>query len=132
MSSQDIRTCRLEVLCIACGVEANDVAPENARKKFLTDGENPEMIASWKGNVQEESDGDVFVQEGSLLAQYFGHHHELVVMDPDDISIRAICCEPSCEDFVHPQVGVPFPSIEAEATLIMKQWPERRVLRMKY
>jgi hypothetical protein len=62
MDSQDVRTRGLEVLRIACGMEANHVGPENTRKKFFANRENPEMVAGWEGNVQEESDGDIFFQ----------------------------------------------------------------------
>jgi hypothetical protein len=68
-------------------VEPNEIAVKHTKQQLVTDGQDPVDFAAREGSMEEESDLDVFLAISNLLAKHFRKKHEVIIMDPDQVSI---------------------------------------------
>lgn len=72
---------------VVISVETNQVAMQNSEKKLIANRENAIDLATREGSVQEETNFDVLLAVANLFAQHLREQHEVVIMDPNQVSI---------------------------------------------
>jgi hypothetical protein len=68
-------------------VKPNEIAVKHTKQQLVADGEDSVDFAAREGSMQEESDLDVLLTISNLLAKHFREEHEVIIMNPDQISI---------------------------------------------
>ena len=126
-NSQNISASPLEVLCITRSVESDKITAQNSKQKILAHWEDLELITGGERGVQKESDSDGLVHLGSFFAEHCWKEEEVIVMDPDEISVSTVGCKPGCKELIHFLVGFPVVLLESEASLIVEKRPKSRV-----
>jgi hypothetical protein len=72
---------------IVVRVEANQVAVQEAAEQRLADRQDAVDLAAGEGRVQEETNLDLFVRLCDFLTEHLREEHEVVVVDPDEITV---------------------------------------------
>ena len=108
-------------------MEPDKITAQNSRQKVLAHWEDLELIASGKRRVQKESDSDALVHLGSFFAEHDWKNEEVIIMDPDEISVSTVGCKPGCKELIDFLVGFPVVLLESEASLIVEKRPKSRV-----
>lgn len=117
-----------EVLSVRLGVEANRLAAEKTFQHLLPDREHLEHVATGEWGMQEEANRDSFSALGSCFVQHLRQEHQVIVMDPDEISIFDVGRQFLSKTLIDGLVSFPFFLSEANCIgLIMQQWPKRGV-----
>lgn len=68
-------------------VKPNEIAVKYTEQQLIADGEDSVDFAAREGGMQEESDLHVFLAISNLLAKHFRKKHEVIIMNPDQVSI---------------------------------------------
>lgn len=91
--------------------------PVSARKENL-----PVDFTAWKGSMKEPADLDILL---SSLAKQRGQKHQVVILDPDEITILKNFFNGFSEKFVDLLIGFPPLFIERDFTrVVMEQGPK--------
>lgn len=110
---------------IVVRVETNQVAVENTKKQGFSDGQNPVDFATREWCMQEETNLDVLLGGANFLSQHFWQEHQMVVVNPDQISILYIFSHRLCEQAVDILVCFPVRLVEGNLSrVVMKEGPE--------
>jgi hypothetical protein len=97
-----------EVARVALDVEADQVAGEQAAKQLAVPGAEPKDVVGGEGNVHEE--GDPLAERE--LTEVFGNEHQMVVVDPDQLSLACVLGGQPGEALVDLLVALPVPALE--------------------
>jgi hypothetical protein len=68
-------------------VEPNEIAVKHTKQQLVANGKDSVDFAAREGSMEEESDLDVFLAISNLLAEHFRKKHEVIIMNPDQVSI---------------------------------------------
>ena len=101
----------LEIRDVARGVEAHEVAGQHASQDAPIGGQDPIHVVGGEGNVQEERDPGV----GAPSADEFRAEGEVVVVDPDEVSVLDLLEGRLGESLVDGLVDLPIAPIEGHA-----------------
>ena len=126
-NSQNISASRLEVVWVNWRVEPDKITAQNSKQKVLAHWEDLELIAGGERGVQKESDSDGLVHLGSFFAEHGWKKEEVIIMNPDEISVSTVGCKPGCKELIHFLVGFPVGLLESEASLVVEKRPKSRV-----
>lgn len=72
---------------VVISVETNQVAMQDTQQKLIANGENAVDLTAGERSMQEEPNFDVLFAITNLFSQHLRKQHEVVVVDPDQISI---------------------------------------------
>lgn len=89
---------------------------QNSQKELIANRENAIDLATRERSVQEETNLDVLLAVADLFAQHLREQHEMVVVDPDQISILDFLGDGFGEESVGFLVGLPGPLVEGDFT----------------
>jgi hypothetical protein len=109
-------------------VEPNEIAVEHTKQQLVTDGQDSVDFAAREGSMEEKSDLDIFLAIPNLLAKHFRKKHEVIVMDPDQVSILDFFRNGFGKKAVRFLVCLPGRFVECNFTwMVMKKWPQDRI-----
>lgn len=110
---------------IVIGVETDQVAMQNTQEKLIANRENAIDLATRERSVQEETNLDVVLAVANLLTQHLREQHEMVIVDPNQISILDFLSDGFGEKPVGFLVGFPGRLVEGDFTgVVVEQRPE--------
>lgn len=101
---------------VIVSVEANKVAMEDTEQECFSDGQNPVDLAAGKWRVEEETDLNVLLAVTDLLPQHLREQHQVIVVDPDHISVLDISDDCLGEESVDLAVCAPCGLVERDLT----------------
>lgn len=109
-------------------MEANQVAVEDTQQKRFPDRQDTINLTAGEGSMKEEADLDVLLGVADLLAEHLGKQHQVVIVDPDHISVLDILDNLLCEQAVDLAVSSPGGLVEGDLTgVVVEEGPEDRV-----
>lgn len=73
---------------VVISVETNQVTMQNSQQKLIANGQNAVDLTTGERSVQEETNLDVLLAITDLFPQHLWKQHEMVVVDPDQISVH--------------------------------------------
>jgi hypothetical protein len=71
-------------------METDEVAMEHTEQECFSDGQNSVNLTAWERRVEEEPNLDVLLAVTNLLSEHFGQQHQVIIVDPDHISVLDI------------------------------------------
>jgi hypothetical protein len=101
---------------VVVGVEANEVAMQDTKQEGFSDRQNPVDLTAGKGGVEEEANLDVLLAVANLFAKHLGKQHQVIVVDPDHISVLNIADDRFGEEPVYLAVCAPGRLVEGDLT----------------
>jgi hypothetical protein len=126
--TEDTRAAAEEVASVVVGVEADEIAVEQASEESLTHGKNTVDLTARERSVEEKADTDVLLGGGDLLAEHLGEQHQVVIVDPDKVVILHILEDGLGEETVDFLVGSPGGLVKGDLTgVVVEEGPEDRV-----
>lgn len=126
---QDTGTTAQEMSGIVIGVESNEITVQNTEKESLSNGQDTIDLARWEGSMEEESDLDVLLACADFFTKHLWEKHEMIVLNPDQISILNIFCHSPSKDAVYFLVSSPGRFVKCDLSgVVVKQWPEDGIL----
>ena len=119
--TEDAEQAVAEVLQVVMGVEGDRVGAEQTREQLVPPWEQSEHIGRRERGVEEEGDPGArrcFPKEAR-------QQHEVVVVDPHQISRLEVLQHGVAEPFIGPDVGIPVGRIELEPRReLVEEWPQ--------
>lgn len=126
--AEDAGAAAEEVAGVVVGVKADQIAVEEAGEESLTDGEDTIDLGGGEGCVEEEADADVLAGVCDLGAEHLGEQHEVVIVDPDEVTVLDIVDDGLREEAVHFLVGCPSGLVEGDlAWVVVEERPQNGV-----
>ena len=113
---QNARTTAEKMAGVVVCVETNEVAVQDTEQQGFSDGQDPVYLGAGERGVEEEANLDVLLAVANLLTQHLGQQHQVVVMDPDHISVLYIIDDCLGEQAVHLTVCTPCRLVEGDLT----------------
>lgn len=109
-------------------MEANQVAVEDSEQDFISNWKDSVDLARGKRRVEEEADLDIGPAGAYLLPKHLWQKHQVVVVDPNEITILDLLRNGLGKEAVGFGVGLPRFFVEGDfAWMVMEQWPENRI-----
>jgi F420-0:gamma-glutamyl ligase len=97
---------------------------EDAEEQGFSDGQNPVDLAGREGSVEEEANLDVLLAVADLLAQHLREQHQVVVVDPDHISVLDVANDRLGKEAVDLAVCAPCRLVERDLTgMVVEERP---------
>jgi hypothetical protein len=76
-----------KILRVSSCMKTNEIALQKALQDLMADWEDAEHIRAWKWSMQEKAYADGFARLQGLFPQHRRQQHQMIVVDPDEISI---------------------------------------------
>lgn len=113
---------------VIVGMETNQVAVQNTQQQGLSYWENTIDLTAGERCVQEEGNLDILLRVSNFFTQHLGKQHQVVVVDPDEISVLYIVRNSLRKQSVHLAVCAPGPLIECDlAGVVVEEGPENGI-----
>lgn len=113
-SLQNSRATAQKVTSIVVRVETNQITVQNTKKNLISDRKNAVDLAAWEWGVEEEGDLDVLLAVTNLLTKHGRQEHQVVVVDPDEVTVLDILGNSFSKEAVGFLVGVPSRLVEGD------------------
>lgn len=121
IDSQDSGATAQEMPSIIICMEAYQIAVKDTQEQFLSYGQNPVDFATGKWRVQEKANLNVFLRCANLFSQHLWQEHEMIVVDPDQISILDILRHDLCKLSVDLYVCIPSGLVEGDLSWVVME-----------
>lgn len=110
---------------VVVGVEPDEVAMQHTEKELIADGKNAVDLTARERRVQEEADLHILSARANLLAEHLRQQHQVVVVDPDEVSVLYLLGDGLGEETVRFLVGFPGGLVERDlAGVVVKERPQ--------
>ena len=130
---QNSGTAAQEVPGVVVCVEANQIAVEDTQQKRFPDRQNSIDFTAGEGGMKEEANLDVLLGVADLLAKHLGKQHQVIIVDPDHISVLDILDNLLCEQAVDLAVSSPGGLVEGDLTgVVVEERPEDGICREEH
>lgn len=101
---------------VVVGVETDQVAVKNTEENVVSNGENTVNLAAGERRVQEKADLDVSLPVPNLLTKHGWQQHQVVVVNPNKVTILHIFGNRLGEHTIRLGVGIPGRLLEGDLT----------------
>ncbi len=109
-------------------MESNQIAVEDTQEKFFSNWKNSVDLTTGKWCVQKEANLDILLGRANLFSQHLWQKHEMVVVNPDQITILHILGHYNRKLSIDILVCFPCSLVECNLSrMVMEQWPEDRI-----
>jgi phenylpyruvate tautomerase PptA (4-oxalocrotonate tautomerase family) len=106
---------------VIVSVETDEIAMENSQKQFIAHGQNPIDFTARERSMQEEANFDILFAVTDLLAKHLRKQHQVVVVNPDQVSILHFLADGLCEQTIGFFVGLPGRLVEGDFTGVVME-----------
>jgi hypothetical protein len=111
--------------CVIVSVEANQVTLQNTEKECLSDWQNSVDLTRGEWSMEEEANLDVLLGVTNLFSQHGWEEHEMIIVNPDQITILNILGHGLCKQTVDLLVCSPCGLVECDLSwVVVEKWPK--------
>lgn len=89
---------------------------QNTQEEFISHRKDPVNLAAGERSVEEEPDLDILLAGSNLFPQHLGQQHQVVVVNPHQVSILHIFCNSLREKAIGLLVCFPGRLVERDFT----------------
>lgn len=133
VSLLDVRAACREVVASLVRLKSHHIRTENAIHNLGFRWQDIEQVFLRERCVQEPTNVDIDVHVTSPLPQKQRQEHQMVIMDPDAVSVLHTSCDRGGKCLVCFLIGSRCGSVEQHfVKLMVKQRPDRRICRIRF
>jgi hypothetical protein len=89
---QQSRAAAQKVPGVVVCVEADQIAVQHTQQELIPDRQDPINLTAGEGRVKEEANLYILSGIANFLSQHLGQQHQMVVVDPNEITILHVSC----------------------------------------